>query len=54
VLAFAVVCVAGAGLSIVLWLKYREDYAWFHAAPATYLYQTVVQRAAQWIAGLFQ
>jgi len=53
VLALAVVCVAGAGLSIVLWLKYREDYARFHATPATYIYQDVVQRAAQWIAGLF-
>jgi predicted nucleic acid-binding Zn-ribbon protein len=52
VLAVVVVCVAGAGLSIVLWLKYPEQYTRLHAAPVAYLYQDVVQ-AIQWITGLF-
>jgi uncharacterized protein involved in exopolysaccharide biosynthesis len=53
VLAIIVVCLAWAGLSIFLWLRGPEDYKLFHAAPATYVYQNVVQRAVQWITGFF-
>ena len=52
VLALALVCVAGAGMSILLRLQFPEQYAKWHAAPATFLYQSAVQPAAQWIARL--